>query len=330
MPSKPRLSPGRWSRYRVRRRLHKPYWTAGRLTPYQTGVMQRGMTRRVLLTLLALSAPSSSRGWGRDDCNLPSLRCGSCPKHRSAMRRIAGEGGVTHVVALSGGKDSTAMALRLREIEPRTYVYICTPTGHELPELEEHWHRLEQLLAAPLIRLTNGTLTSWIETWQSLPNFRMRWCTRVLKIQPMMAWLAAHAPTTHYVGLRADEETREGIYGNIAVTRYPLREWGWGLQEVRHYLRLRKLTIPSRTDCDLCFFQRVNEWKALLRRFPERWHHGERLEAMTGATFRTPGRDSWPIALHDFRKALEAQPALAFTAGTDEDSRAGMCRTCTL
>lgn len=39
-----------------------------------------------------------------------------------------------HVVALSGGKDSTAMALRLREVEPREYTYICTPTGNELPQ----------------------------------------------------------------------------------------------------------------------------------------------------------------------------------------------------
>ena len=48
----------------------------------------------------------------------------------------------THVVALSGGKDSTAMALRLAEIEPQDYVYLCTPTGDELPEMEQHWNGL--------------------------------------------------------------------------------------------------------------------------------------------------------------------------------------------
>lgn len=36
-----------------------------------------------------------------------------------------------HVVALSGGKDSTALALRLAETEPRDYTYVCTPTGDE-------------------------------------------------------------------------------------------------------------------------------------------------------------------------------------------------------
>lgn len=52
-----------------------------------------------------------------------------------------------HVVALSGGKDSTAMALRLRELNPDVdYVYVCTPTGNELPEMWEHWRKLGQLL----------------------------------------------------------------------------------------------------------------------------------------------------------------------------------------
>lgn len=41
----------------------------------------------------------------------------------------------THVVGLSGGKDSTAMALRLRELNPDTpYTYIITPTGDECPK----------------------------------------------------------------------------------------------------------------------------------------------------------------------------------------------------
>lgn len=239
-----------------------------------------------------------------------------------------GVNGMTHVVALSGGKDSTALALRLAEVEPREYVYICTPTGRELPEMDAHWTRLEGLLGQPIVRLTNGTLDSWITTWSALPNFRMRWCTRVLKIEPMMAWLLAHQPCTHYVGLRADEESRAGIYGEVAgMTRYPLREWGWGLAEVRGYLAERGVTIPARTDCDVCFFQRINEWKALLRKHPDRYAEGEAYETLTGATFRTPGRDSWPVDLAGLRVEIERQPGLDLG---DEEEREGMCRACTL
>lgn len=47
--------------------------------------------------------------------------------------------GVLHVVALSGGHDSTAMAFLLREQNPDTpYNYVCTPTGNELPTMFDH------------------------------------------------------------------------------------------------------------------------------------------------------------------------------------------------
>jgi len=44
-----------------------------------------------------------------------------------------------HIVGLSGGKDSTALALRLAELEPRDYTYICNETGNELPAMKAHW-----------------------------------------------------------------------------------------------------------------------------------------------------------------------------------------------
>src|SRR5438552_9114845 len=99
-----------------------------------------------------------------------------------------------HIVGLSGGKDSTAMALRLAEVEPRDYTYICTPTGHELPEMYEHWLSLERLLGQSLIRLTNHTLAFWIKEFGALPNWRQRWCTRLLKIEPTIAYLKANQP----------------------------------------------------------------------------------------------------------------------------------------
>lgn len=66
-----------------------------------------------------------------------------------------------HVVALSGGKDSVAMALLLREQNPQTkYVYIFNETGNELPEMRQHWQRLSELLHAEItpVRHTEGLI----------------------------------------------------------------------------------------------------------------------------------------------------------------------------
>lgn len=145
-----------------------------------------------------------------------------------------------HVIALSGGKDSTATALRLAEIEPRDYTYVCTPTGDELPEMFAHWRNLGALLGKPILPIMGGSLKGLVARFNAIPNWRQRWCTRMLKIEPFAAWLMQQPkPVTCYIGLRADEEDRAG--GNYKTVpgvamRYPLREWGWHKCDVLAYL----------------------------------------------------------------------------------------------
>lgn len=212
-------------------------------------------------------------------------------------------------VALSGGKDSTAMALRLAEAEPDVErVYFCTPTGDELPEMVAHWESLESLLGQPLLRLqAKWTLDSLISFYGALPNWRQRWCTRQLKIEPCLAWIAAQNERPLLcVGLRADEEERRGIFSEKVTTRFPLREWGWGLGEVKSYLAARGISIPKRTDCARCYGQRLGEWFDLWRAYPEKFAEAEAQEQATGHTFRSPGRDTWPAPLKELRACFEA------------------------
>lgn len=245
----------------------------------------------------------------------------------------------THIVALSGGKDSTAMALRLREVEPETdFTFVCTPTGKELDEMFEHWRGLGELLGKPLLPvLPPRGFDALIEAYHMLPNARMRWCTRELKIQPMKAYLFAHAPCVHYVGLRADEEERVGIYGEMkgVEQRYPLREWGWGLSAVLNYLTEQGVSIPQRTDCDCCFFQTIAEWYLLWTRHPERYEAAAAKERFTGHTWRSKSRDTWPASLDLLRAEFESgrpipnlekhlQMRLSVT------DRRHMCRACQL
>lgn len=214
-----------------------------------------------------------------------------------------------HIVALSGGKDSTAMALRLAEIEPRDYIYICTPTGDEPDEMFAHWRNLGNLLGKPIKPITYRTgLDGLIREQNALPNWRQRWCTRILKIEPYAGFLMREAPAVSYVGLRHDEEERAG--GDYAAvpgieSDFPLRRWGWGLAEVLSYLRSREVVIPKRTDCKKCFYQRLIEWYELWRDDLATWLEAEGQEDAVGHTFRSPGRDTQPTALRDLRAKFE-------------------------
>lgn len=142
---------------------------------------------------------------------------------------------VLHVVALSGGHDSTAMAFLLREQHPDVpYNYVCTPTGNELPAMFAHWLNLGELLGRPLIPIVAGSLHGIIREEKMLPNFRVRFCTRRLKIEPYRKFLIEQAslgPIISYVGLRADEEGRAGgAYSDIAGIKN-------GISPTRHELQ---------------------------------------------------------------------------------------------
>lgn len=245
--------------------------------------------------------------------------------------------GVAHIVGLSFGKDSTAMALALREREPRPYTYVCTPTGDELPEMVAHMMRVESLLRTPVVKLTNGTLATQIEANHMLPNFRARWCTRLLKLKPFGEFMAAHAPCVAYVGIRDDEDEREGTrpggdsapMGTEARQDFPFQRWGWGLEQVWAYLNELGIEIPERTDCARCPYQKLGEWYNLWLNHPAIYADAECDEKRWGHTFRSDQRDTWPASLADLRSKFEAgeKPERSLRM---MEKRAGMCRACSL
>lgn len=246
-----------------------------------------------------------------------------------------------HFVSLSGGKDSTALALRLAEIEPRDYTYIIAPTGNELPEMIAHWARISVLLGKPLTPVSRVSLQGEIRRQRALPNHRQRWCTRIIKLDPLMEWQRQNAPCVSYVGLRSDELERTGAIFEPGVdvrVRFPLREWGWGLDEVVGYLANKGVAIPNRTDCAACFWQKIGEWFELWRDHIEQYMEAENLELFVQRergedyTFRSKQRDSWPADLKSLREKFEAGhiPAISLKRMEDQRRMSGSCRVCTL
>lgn len=239
-----------------------------------------------------------------------------------------------HVVPLSGGKDSTATALWLNANEPRDYAYVCTPTGNELPDWYDHMRHLSEMLGKTIQPVMGGTLKGIIAQEQMIPNWRARFCTRMLKLDPFAGWLMQRTPATIYVGLRADEAEREGgDYRKVpdVTTRFPLRELGWGEADVLAFLDQRNVSIPERTDCAWCFFQTLGEWWVLWREHPGLYVEAEAIEQERGHTFRSPQRDSWPAPLKELREQFETGRVPPRTNRQHDLFRGQMqCRVCRL
>ena len=248
------------------------------------------------------------------------------------------DNGVLHIVALSGGHDSTALSFLLREREPRPYVYVCTPTGNELPAMFDHWRNLGERLGRRIVPIMAGTLHSIIREEKMLPNFRARFCTRRLKIEPYRKFLIAQCavgPVVSYVGLRADEPGRAGgAYADIAgvTMRFPLREWGMGENDVQDALKRFGITCPNRNDCGECYHQRLGEWYEYWRDHREAAERAVALEEEMGGTLRSPGRDAWPVALKDLFAAFASGriPTISLNRMKRERMAIGSCRVCAI
>lgn len=185
---------------------------------------------------------------------------------------------VKHVVALSGGKDSAALAVHLKKTRPNLDVeYVFTDTGCELPETYHYLDRIRALLNIDITVIQSSrNFDYWLKYYGGvLPSPQSRWCTRHLKIEPYEKYLG-DALTHSYIAIRADED-REGYQntrGNI-VPVYPFIDDNITLQDVIDILTDSGLGLPeyyewrNRSGCYFCFYQRENEWIGLKKRHPE-------------------------------------------------------------
>lgn len=198
-----------------------------------------------------------------------------------------------HVLGISGGKDSAALAVFVRQNYPELDVeYFFTDTGKELPEVYEFLGRLEGFLGKPIARLNpRRDFDFWLREYKHfLPSAQTRWCTRQLKLAPFEQWirpmLTAGDTVTSYVAIRADEEYREGYtskHENLKV-RLPFREGGIDKKGVMDILESSGVGIPkyydwrSRSGCTFCFFQQKIEWVRLKERHPEAFEEAKQYE----------------------------------------------------
>ncbi len=183
---------------------------------------------------------------------------------------------VRHILGLSGGKDSTALAFLLREEIPDMEYFFCD-TGKELEETYNYLKRIEARLRIKIHYLADKRgFDHWLDVFGGLlPSPKMRWCTTQLKIVPIEQFVGDDEAVS-YIGIRADEN-REGYIStkpNIKAV-FPFKERGIDINGVHKILEQSGIGLPgyyswrSRSGCYFCFFQRKYEWVMLAEKHPD-------------------------------------------------------------
>jgi hypothetical protein len=184
-----------------------------------------------------------------------------------------------HILALSGGKDSAALAVYMRDKHPELDMeYVFTDSGCELPETYEYLDRIRAVLNIDITVIkSERDFDYWLQYYRGvLPSPQNRWCTRHLKLEPFEAYIGNDL-TYSYVAIRADENRKgyKNTKGTI-IPRHPFVEDGIVLQDVIDILNNAGLGLPDyygwrkRSGCYFCFYQTDNEWKGL-----RKYHPGE-------------------------------------------------------
>ena len=191
-----------------------------------------------------------------------------------------------HICGISGGKDSSALAVYLRERVPDMEYFFCD-TGAELPETYEYLTRLEVTLGKPIERLNaQRGFDHWFEVYRgALPSPQMRWCTKNMKIKPIEEWIGDE-PAVSYVAIRNDEANRKGYIStkpNIESV-FPFIEDGIDHAGVMQILEDAGIGLPAyyewrtRSGCYFCFYQRKAEWIGLADRHPDLFERAVAIE----------------------------------------------------
>jgi len=152
---------------------------------------------------------------------------------------------VRHVLGISGGKDSAALAIYMKNKYPNLPVeYYNTDTGCELAEttaliqnLESCLGKIKMLKAAE--RSTEPTpFDHFLKVSGGfLPSPQARWCTQKMKLAEFEKFVG-DIPTISYVGIRGDEE-REGYVStkpNIQAI-FPFRRNIWSMDVINKVLQ---------------------------------------------------------------------------------------------
>ncbi|NLD28064.1 MAG: phosphoadenosine phosphosulfate reductase family protein [Myxococcales bacterium] len=215
---------------------------------------------------------------------------------------------IRHIMGLSGGKDSTGLAILLHKLIPDMEYFFCD-TLKELPETYEYIQKVETRLGIRVKKLVaKRGFDDFLELFGNyLPSQRARWCTKLLKIQPLEEFVGDDIAYS-YVGIRADEE-RNGyfsarpnirpvyvykplnfklrhmgreIYNQDDIVeefrqqgiRLPIKKDGYSIDDVRDVINESGIGMPkyydwrTRSGCYFCFYQRKYEWVMLAEKHP--------------------------------------------------------------
>ena len=167
---------------------------------------------------------------------------------------------VRQILGISGGKDSAALAIYLKNKYPELKLeYYNSDTGCELEETNILISRLDSYLGGiTMLRAAEGSpeptpFEHFLKaSGNFLPSPQARWCTQKMKLAEMEKFVGDE-PTISYVGIRGDED-REGYIStkpNIQAI-FPFRRNIWSLDVIHRFFENKNAECVAEIYRQIC------------------------------------------------------------------------------
>ena len=203
---------------------------------------------------------------------------------------------VRHVLGISGGKDSAALAIYMKNHYPTlNIVFYNSDTGCELEETDLLIDRLESYLGKIIkLRAAEGSpeATPFEHFLKAAGNFlpspQARWCTQKMKLVEMEKFVG-DIPTISYVGIRGDED-REGYVStkpNIQSI-FPFRKNIWSVDVINKFLKDDNREFVENVYMNICPSEILEDALAIIRKpLSKQFYYSKKTNALLDLDIKT-------------------------------------------
>lgn len=228
---------------------------------------------------------------------------------------------VKHIVSFSGGKDSSAMLIRMVEegmpIDDIVFIKVmATKTiGAELPEMYEYIEKMENYIHRKITIVPSVVNFDEVFHKQHIsgdkagqiygfPVLIGSWCNSRLKLQTISKHQKQYGKHIQYIGIAADEPER--LARLKPHCRAPLADWGMTENDCIKFLKDRDMLNPlyknhRRLGCWFCIKQNLDSLRYLRHNYPEYWNMMLQWDLESPHTFKP----EWTV--HDLERRFAGE-----------------------